>query len=233
MAAVLAPSKVRSAVVFGIALTELFVLLLLVVVFLWAATAQHNKLEENVVEAALKRKLDDLQLRFDRTSDALKDAESRLKKRDEQLRMLWRLYEKTPLTISPGSAEWEKTIDDWYARARRGVEEGGRGHANCLQHGAVMQVTIYDDGIEAQPRWTPEQDSLISQVPALRQMTARGRMSVAQFDQLGSEVLAWSDGRKPRCRFDVLFKDASTQKAPYASALRAIDRTFYKSEIRG
>lgn len=232
---VLAPSKQRNATVFGMAVTELFVLLLFFVVFLWIATAPAKTLPPNLRIAALEEKVNKLEADIKKLKHENHDLRLELRERDDQLKLLWEIYKKKPVPVTPGTPEWRKFLNEWYKELQNAATTGGRGHANCLGvgAGALLRLTIFDDGIAVQAVYGDGDRALVETVPAIRELIAMNRVSVSQLDEFGGRILQWSDSRKPACRFDVTYVDKATQKAPYVAALRVIDRSFYKSERRG
>lgn len=232
MAALLSPSKQRNEAVFAIALTELFVLLLFLVVFLWIATVPRQDVPRDLTIEHLERQVEELErLEADlrREVQAQKDM---IRLRDAQLAALWQLYKSEKLVLTPGTREWEEWLKRWMIEVNKGLEAGGRGHSNCLGKGAVGTAIATDDGIEFVPGWTDAQSGTIALVPSFAELSKAGVIPVRTFERVVEPILTWSDGRKPRCRFDILFRDVTTQKKTYVEALRAIDRVFYKSQIR-
>jgi hypothetical protein len=229
--ALLPPSKQRNASVFGVALTELFMLLLFLVVFLWIATAPQKALPNDISYDVLQQRLAALEDKHKELMGKLAEVEGKLRQRDDQLKLLWEIYKKKPVTISPGSPEWEKWLEAWYQEVQKGL--GGRGHANCLGKGALLRLTVLDEGIAVDRAWSEVHEPLVTGVAAVKQLVAEKRLPIARFEELGAQIIEWSEKQQPKCRFDVMFVDKATLKEPFAAAIRAIDRVFYKSETRG
>jgi len=229
-----APSSLRSTTVFGIAVSELFILLLFLVILLWVATTPAKSevnLRVSELEARIKQLEDDLKKLGAENSQLRKE----LEESDLLLRVLWQLYEKKPVTLTPGTAEWRDWLKKWYADAQKREESGGRGHPNCLGRGAgaLFRLTIMDDGLLVQAAGDVASQR-INEIPAARELVTLRTVSVQKFDELGTQIRRWSDQQKPACRFDVTFVDKTTLlKEPYAAAIKAIDNNFYKREVRG
>src|SRR4051812_14990081 len=107
------PSKQRNAAVFGVALTELFVLLLFLVIFLWIATAPKQLIPRDVPYDVLSQQLSNLKKQLEETLRKLIDLQGMVRQRDAQLKLLWELYKKKPITLTPGTPQWEKWLEDW------------------------------------------------------------------------------------------------------------------------
>lgn len=229
------PSKQRNASVFGIALTELFILLLFLAIFLWVATAPAKTLPTDVRIAHLEKRLKEFEEEQKRSLTKIAHLENELRGRDDQLKLLWEYYKRKPLTLSPGTPEWKKWLDQWHEELKKGPGLGGRGHANCLGRGAgpILTITARDDGIAIQPELAVAQNSAMLAPSGVPELASRKFMSIAQFELLGEKVLHWSDRQQPVCRFDVIFVDQATQKKPYADTIKAIDRVFYKKQRAG
>jgi hypothetical protein len=231
----LAPSRQRSTTVFGIALSELFILLLFLVILLWIATmpakSETGDLRLAALEARIKQLEDEVrELRIENAQ-----LKTDIDERDRLLKLLWQLYEKKPITLTPGTAEWRDWLNNWYANAQKREEMGGRGHPNCLGkgNGALFRLTIADQGVSVQSA-SEIATKAITNIPAAHELISLGTVSVQRFDELGTQIRKWSDQQTPACRFDVVFVDKTTLlKAPYAAAIRAIDNNFYKKEVRG
>ena len=146
--------------------------------------------------------------------------------------MLWEIYRRRPLPLTPGTLEWDREMEEWIKGIQKG-HTGGRGHRNCLGFGGgpIMRITITDERmlIEA-TEFTPK---IPSDVAGLRELSARGVVSIDEFQDYGALILEWSEKQKPPCRFDVIFIDKANLKAPFAASLKAIDKVFYKTERRG
>src|SRR4051812_27912898 len=119
-----APSAQRSTTVFGIALSELFILLLFVAILLWVATipAKSETAELRIVALEAKLKAMEEELAKLRAENGRLTAE--LQERDRLLALLWQIYEKKPVTLTPGTADWRKWVLTWQVKAEQ-VEATG------------------------------------------------------------------------------------------------------------
>lgn len=238
MAAATAPSKLRSATVFSVALTELFVLLLFLVIFLWIATAPRKTLSPDVPYNVLKEQLANLQEENKKLTQRVGELEKLVRERDDMLKLLWEIYKKKPVPVTPGTKDWEQWLKDWQKELKdkelkQGAGAGGRGHVNCLGKGIALRLVWLDDGFEVERgTWTDAHSAVIASIPAIGKLVAAGKVTHAEFHALGTLILDWSEKHQPKCRFDISFSDRTTQKDSYKAAERAVDRVFYKSEIR-
>jgi hypothetical protein len=235
-----APSKIRSSALFGVALTELFVLLLFLVIFLWIATIPAKTPSLNASYELLKQQLAQLQEENKKLTQRVSELERLIRERDAMLKLLWELYKKKPVPITLGPKEWEEFLRNWRKEAEKELKDkeakqgagAGRGHVNCLGKGVALRLVWLDDGIEVERGpWTDAHSAMIAMVPAIGKLVAAGKVTHAQFHTLGLQIRDWSENRQPKCRFDVTFLDKTTQKQPYRAAERAVDVAFYKAEI--
>lgn len=229
------PSTLRSAAVFGVALTELFVLLLFLVIFLWIATAPKKAILPDVPYNVLKDQLTKVQEEKKKLIQRVDELEKKIRERDQTLNLLWEIYKKKPVLLTPGSKEWEEWLKNWLKELAQmqAAGAGGRGHVNCLGKGNVLRLVWLDDGFEVERGpWTLAHSAVIATVPAIGKLVAAGKVTHAEFHGLSTQILAWSENRQPKCRFDITFFDKTIGKDSYKVAERAVDLVFYKSEIR-
>jgi predicted RNase H-like nuclease (RuvC/YqgF family) len=229
-----APSARRSTTVFGIAVSELFILLLFLVILLWIATTPAKSDTADLRIAALEAKIKELDGEVKKLRTENTRLKSDLEQRDFLISLLWKLYEKKPITLSPNPEVRRKQIDVAVAEAKKREESGGRGHANCLGKGsgALFRLTINDEGVSVQSIGEAANEK-ISQIPAAFTLVTARVVSVQKFDELSSSILKWSNAQKPTCRFDVTFVDKTTTKVTYRAAEKAMDKSFYKREVDG
>jgi hypothetical protein len=228
-----APSATRSAAVFGIAVSELFVLLLFLVIIVWIATI-HEKSETVDGRIAAHERIKELEQEVKKLQSENTQLKKDLEQRDYLIGLLWKLYEKKPVTLSPDPDKRRGQIDVLIGTAVEREESGGRGHANCLGKGGgpLFRLTISADSVSVQSAG-PAANEKINQIPGARELVRLGVVPIPKFDELSSSIFDWSNAQKPRCRFDVTFVDRTTTKAQYRAAEKAMDKSFYKKEVDG
>jgi len=228
------PSTRRSSTVFGIAVSELFILLLFLVILLWIASTPTKLDRADLPISSLEARIKELEREVRTLRSANDQLKQDLELRDRLIGMLSKAYVKKPFTLQPDPYVQREKIREMIAQMEQREELGARGHANCLgkNAGALFRLTLSDREISVQSTGVARDDK-VSQIPAALELLNLKAVSIQRFNDLCYEIWKWSDAQKPACRFDVTFIDKTTTKDSYRAAEKAMDRCFYKREISG
>lgn len=210
-----AESRRRSSLVFGIALTEM-ILILLFFMFLVAKNAVDSKNATIDFSAACGVRLDACQADLAKARSSSGTLEEQVARLKQWVASLMQSLGLRPL--SPGDPAF---LADLERRAREG--RGGFGRPNCMEGaGHLLELRMEDGAVAVTRRFWSRADELGAAARPAAALADAGRLPFADFERLAGEIArARSD-----CMFSVLVDDRTSRKETYKPQLLALEKYF-------
>lgn len=213
-------SKLRSAQIFGMSLTEM-ILILLFFMFLVAKNAFDSNKSGATLSASCQKQLQSCSTELAKTKTNIDLLKAETEKLKQMVSTLLNALGKKPLPVTDPHFMYD-------AEKKLPGGLGAAGRPRCLAgNNYLLELVIEDGYVTSRQKWGAEDAGTVNSTKAIQELVNSGRIKFKRFEQFAEEIFK----SRPDCIFTVLVEDRTTRKDTYKPQLLSIERYFGKKML--